>query len=458
MTTLTRHPASFRDDAGFVFVRDGRPYRFVGQRRASDFNAFIAPNGLADELVRAGLLLPFELIPPETMAPDAAFVVAPEPVPVVSYPYEWPFSALRDAALLTLEIEERASRRGFRLRDATPFNIQFVHGRPVLIDHTSFERADPDRPWVAYRQFCEQFLAPLALASLVDPRLGSMSATFINGVPLDLAVRLLPRRSLVSFGLFAHLHLHAWAQRKYEGRPTARRATGSVHQHAGIIASLRRTIESLSINGHHTRWANYTRTTSYTERAAAAKAALVERIVGDLPGTWVWDLGANDGVYSELIAALGRSVVAVDSDPIAVDRGYLRRRDSGDHRVLALVGDLMNPTPAIGWANEERSALFDRINAGVVVALALVHHLAIGSNVPLAMIAELLCRLAPIVVVEWVPKDDPMVQRLLAARDDIFDAYRLEMFLDAFRRWGTVTSVHPIEDSLRSIVVVRRHG
>ena len=122
-------------------------------------------------------------------------VLRPRELPLISYPYEWCFSQLREAALLTLELQRRALAAGMRLKDASAYNIQFDAGRPILIDTLSFEVGDPTQPWPAYRQFCEHFLAPLALMAYRDPRCGLMLRDFIDGIPVDLAARLMPGRT-----------------------------------------------------------------------------------------------------------------------------------------------------------------------------------------------------------------------------------------------------------------------
>jgi hypothetical protein len=395
--------------------------------------------------------------------PGAAAVVQPRELETISYPYEWCFSQLREAALLTLELQRRALEVGMRLKDASAYNVQFDRGRPILIDSLSFEVAEPTDPWPAYRQFCSHFLAPLALIAYRDARCGLMLRDFIDGLPLDYAAGLLPGRTRLRPGLLAHLHLHAGAQRRAEaagiGGPSrqprsAPRKMTKLGQEA-LLDSLRRTVEGLrwQPRGH---WIEYRTQTSYTERAAEAKRVAVERMVEASGARTIWDLGANIGTYSLVAAGSARTVLAFDQDAGSVEHHW--RSLTADQRaaVLPLVMDLSNPSPALGWGLEERRSLLDRGPADAIMALALVHHLAIGNNVPLPTVAELFARLGRRAIVEFVPKEDPMTQHLLAARPDIFPDYTLDGFRAAFSAPFRIVEEAPIEDSLRVLFHLER--
>lgn len=453
-------PASFRDPAGFVFRRDGAIFRQVSAPGADDWRAF-TEGGLYDRLVAGGLLVEHEDLPLEAAAaPGAVAVIRPRMVDFVSYPFEWSFSQLKEAALLTLELQARALDAGMRLKDASAYNIQIDRGRPILIDSLSFEVAPPNEPWPAYRQFCEHFLAPLALMAHRDVRCGLMLRDFIDGVPLDLAARLMPGRTRLSVGLGSHLHLHAGAQRRaaraVDGDPALRgaRRVSPTGQRA-LLDSLRRTVERLRWQPTG-MWAGYAGATSYSDAATASKAALVREMLAAAGGKVTWDLGANTGVYSALAADAGHRVVAWDSDAASVEAHWLSVRGDARPSVLPLVMDLSNPSPAMGWGLAERASFLERGTPDLVMALALVHHLAIGNNVPLPSVASLCARMAPTAIVEFVPKADPMTQRLLAARRDVFDGYTLDGFRSAFGREFEIVREAPITDSPRTLFLLRR--
>jgi ribosomal protein L11 methylase PrmA len=462
-TRVERDPASYRDPSGFIFRRDGVLYRQINAVFADDWRAF-HDSGLYGALMEQRLLVAHESVGTDAAAaPGAVDIIRPEPIPFLSFPYEWSFSQLRDAALLTLRAQQIALERGMTLKDASAFNVQFIGSRPILIDSLSFERAEEGAPWVAYRQFCEHFLAPLALVAYGDARAALLMRDLPDGIPVDLASSLLPGRTRLRFGLLSHLHMHAGAQRRAAraqvatdagGSPPARGRRMSSLQQRALLDSLRRTIDGLRWEPE-TTWSGYEGTTSYTPEAAQSKRRIVGEMLDRFGGEWAWDIGANTGDFSEIAASGGRRVVAVDSDPGAAELHYRRLRDRGDERIWSVVGDLRAPSPSVGWDLAERPSLFERGNADVVIALALVHHLAIGGNVPLGAIAATFARLAPRLIVEFVPKEDSQVQRMLATREDVFADYSLDHFRVALDRHYVAVTEESIPGSIRTLLALR---
>lgn len=455
----SREPGSYRDPSGFVFRRDGVLYRQVDQAFADDWGTFES-SGLHAALISNGILIPDQPAALDLAADAGALaVIQPEEIGFISYPFEWSFSQLKDAALLTLSAQTLAGEHGMTLRDASAYNVQFLRGRPIMIDTLSFERAAPDEPWKPYRQFCEHFLAPLALMAHRDGRLGLLQRTYVDGIPLDLASELLPRGTRWSPGLAAHVHLHARAQRRHadEGREaTPKAVTMSATRRLALLDHLRRTVEGLRLPARGTEWADYADQTSYSSAGTASKESIVREMLVAVGGKRAWDVGANTGRYSAIAVQAGYEVVALDSDWAAVEQHHLALKEAGEQRILPLLADLADPSPAIGWANRERSSLLERANPDVVVALALVHHLAIGRNVPLGMISDLMASLGPNLVIEFVPKGDPMVRRLLATREDVFPDYTLDRFRAAFAGRFTIAAETPVEDSTRVIFRMAR--
>ncbi len=450
---MTRAPGSFRDPAGTVYFADGLPIRRVHTSYRRHWDA-LRESGLCARLQDAGLLVRHEEGPlgPQAFAEGVIAELRAEPIPLVTYPYEWCFGQLRDAALCTLEIQRRALDCGMTLKDASAYNIQFLRGSPVLIDTLSFELAEPGTPWIAYGQFCRHFLAPLAMIAHVHPACGTLSRVFLDGVPLDLASRALPARTRLSPGLLMHVHAHASAEAK-AGTGAGRHATVSEAGLRGLIESLRGTIERLKWKPEGTVWADYYGQTNYSPEAFERKRQIVDGVFGELwPGSGeVWDLGANTGAFSEVVAKRAARVVAWDVDPAAVERHYVQLRADGVENVLPLVLDLTNPSPAIGWALGERESLLQRARPDAVMALALVHHLAIANNVPLPDVAALFASLAPRLLIEFVPKEDSQVQRLLATRRDIYSEYDEAGFERAFKPLFATVRKSPIEGTRRTL-------
>jgi hypothetical protein len=453
--------ASFRDPAGFIFENGGRLYRQINHSFAEEFDAFVA-DGLYRQLTNDALLIAHSDVARGTVeSPAPALVhriIEPQRVEFISYPYEWCFSQLKDAALATLAIQTAALAHGFSLRDASAFNIQFHRGHPTLIDTLSFERYREGEPWVAYRQFCQHFLAPLALAARVDARLPLLTRPFIDGIPLELASRLLPMSTRLSPSLFVHIHLHARSQRRFASTASIRKRRVSRMALLGLIDNLTGAVKKLEWKPSGTEWGDYYAHTNYSDDARAHKMHAVGEFLARVAPQTVWDLGANTGEFSRIASEQGITTVAFDVDPAAVEKNYRRVRDARESNLLPLVMDLTNPSPALGWDHHERSSLAERGPADLVMALALVHHLAISNNVPLEHVARFLARLGRHVVVEFVPKGDSQVQRLLATRADVFPDYTRAGFESALAAHFSTLDVRPLSGSERVLYLLRRRG
>jgi hypothetical protein len=450
---------SFRDPAGFVYCEQGDLRRQVNQVYSEHYDKLMT-SGLYQELVEAGLLIKHAEIDAEALDPALAYkVIRPEKIEFVSYPYEWSFSQLQDAALVALEVQRRALARGMTLKDCSVYNIQFHHGRPIFIDTLSFEIYREGDAWVGYRQFCEHFLAPLALESMIDHRLGQLCRTNIDGVPLDLAARLLPWRSKFRFGLGVHIHLHAALQRSHAGEAgTSKRRPVTRGAMLGLVDSLKSTVSGLRWKPRGKGWDKYYDDNSYTREEFERKARLVAEFLKRTGSKTAWDLGANTGYFSHLASELGLSTIAFDFDPACVERMYLAVKERQEKKLLPLMLDLFNPSPPSGWLNQERSTIFERGEPDLVLALALVHHLAFTGNQPLENLATFFNRLAQWLVIEFVPETDPQSRLLLAGRRGIHHPYDRHHFEEMFSRYFTLIISEPVSQSGRVLYLMRRHG
>ncbi len=452
------HSASFRDPSGFLFKRDGILYRQVNQTYRSHYDLLMG-SGLYEQLVKKGALVSHQETDIAPLDPDAGYkVLQPEVIPFISYPYEWSFSMLKDAALLTLEICNLSLQKGMVLKDASAYNIQFLEGKPVLIDTLSFERYDEGTPWVAYRQFCQHFLAPLALMALTDIRLGQLLRVHIDGIPLDLANELLPGKVRWNLGLGTHITLHAQAQQKYakaDSHKDDRKKVFSKNALFGLLDSLKNTVKSLQWKPAGTEWANYYEITNYSGSAFEEKKAVIRKFLDIAQPDSVWDLGANNGVFSRLASEKGIFTVAADIDPAAVESDYQNIQSENAKNLLPLLLDLTNPSAASGWNNEERDSFAGRGPAGLVMALALVHHLAISNNVPLDRVAASFAAMGQWLIIEFVPKQDSQVQKLLSSRLDIFDNYTTEGFEESFQRYYHIQEKAAVAESDRILYLMK---
>ena len=464
--------SSFRDPSGFLFSRSGNLYRQINQAYRVNYE-HLMESGLYQDLVTSGRLVAHQVVDVPAAVPEQAYqVIQPDRVPFISYPYEWSFSQLKDAALSTLAIQKMALEKGMSLKDASAYNIQFHNGHPTLIDTLSFEVYREGEPWIAYRQFCQHFLAPLALIAYCDVRLSQLLRTYIDGIPLDLASKLLPRRTKMNLSLAAHIHLHAATQQRYSNKTVSRadlQRRMSKIAFLGLIDNLESSVRRMSWKPSGTEWAGYYTDTNYSSTALEHKKKIVSNFLDRILPTdalypptdalyprYLWDLGANTGLFSRLASERGIYTIAFDIDPAAVELNYRTCLDSQEKNLVPLVMDFTNPSPSIGWHNRERDSLMERAPTEAAMALALVHHLAISNNVPLPQLASFFRELTHWLIIEFVPKTDSQVQRLLATRQDIFPDYTFEGFEKAFGEFFRIVESVDVQDSQRRVYLMER--
>lgn len=452
------HPGSFRDPAGFMFTSRNAIYRQINKVGAKNYDFFIT-SGLYKALVDKKLLIPHREVELSiSLNHSLAYkIIKPSVIPFISYPYEWSFSQLKSAALLTLEIQKLALEHGMTLKDATAYNVQFIGKTPIFIDTLSFAIYEPGAPWEGYKQFCEHFLSPLAVASTSSPNILPTLKTMIDGIPLELATRLLPAKSRLNLGFMSHLYIHKSAQSRHKNTETERIKPRVVSLFAlkGLISSLERTVKKCQMPKVKTEWGNYYSFTNYSGASFKAKKQLVEKYIKKVNPKNIWDLGGNTGEFSHIPASKGIYTVCFDIDPLAVEKNFLTREESSDSNLLPLVQDLTNASPSLGWAHSERQSLEGRGPTDLSMALAIVHHLAIGNNLPLEMIAEFFSSLGKHMIIEFIPKEDSKVKILLKSRPDIFPNYTKEGFEKAMSRYFKIEASEPIKGSKRTLYLLR---
>jgi hypothetical protein len=412
-------PGSFRDPGGRVFVHDGEVYRTLDEHALANWEALAATEFFPRE-VAAGRIIATDLTHDMEVEGDWAGILHHERVPIITYPYEWTFSMLREAALLQLDLLLAALSEGMILKDSTPFNIQWRGAKPVFIDIGSFESLDKGDIWVGYRQFLAQYLYPLMLTAKV----GVPFQPWLRGRPEGLTASQMnavmgSRSRLLSKSGLLHVTLPARAEKSDRG---SGRDVRSEYKEAGFstamieanVKGLHSIVEKLAWEPDRSRWNRYAADCEHVHLQRDAKAEFVSAVLAGGPFDTVWDVGANDGYFSKLAAEHANQVLALDADELVLDELFRSLESGGPDNVLPILQDLANPSPGIGWRGMERPPLVDRSTPDLVLALAVVHHLVIGRNVPLASFVEWLASLNSRVVLEFVPPDDPMVVALTA--------------------------------------------
>lgn len=450
------HPSSYRDPSGYIFEAGGEIYRQVNNIFKEDFDLFIK-NGCYDNLMKKGLLISHQnILTNLTGDPNWHTTIKPERIGYISYPYEWPFDMLKDAALLTLQLLKESLAYGFILKDATPFNIQWHKGKLIFIDTLSFEKYKEEGPWAAYRQFCESFLSPLLLMHYTKKPMHELLLAWPDGIPLSVTKSLLPRRSRFSLHTYLHIHLHSAVSQK-KNNTNNKILKLPKQKLLNLANSLEGLIRKLKPPGTKTTWDKY-----YDE--AAQRGGYLEKKkeiflgwITEMPGLKnCIDLGANDGEFSRLLSENATSVVAVDFDANCINRLYNQIKKTGLQKIQPLIMDLAKPSPAIGVNNNERGSFVSRAKFDLALALALVHHLAIGKNMPLTLIAQFFSKISEKLIIEFVPIEDEKVQEMLANRKNIFNEYDELHFEKSFSRYFKIVKKEAIPGSRRGLYLMEK--
>jgi len=459
-------PGSFRDRDSRVVVAPDAVYRALSGTGADDWRA-LANSPLLERLTSDGSLIGTEEVGPAALG-DAAADILPqgtetvlrhERVPFVSYPYEWSFGMLRDAALLTLDLELASLDEGLTLKDATPYNVQFRGSAPVFIDVGSFERLREGEPWTGYRQFCMLFLFPLLLQAYKEIPFQPWLRGAIDGITPTEAARFFSFRDRFRRGVLTHVTLHARLERRYEARDT-----GEVKEELKkkkiktelIKTSVRKLVSKLSWKAGDTAWTNYRQDCTYTDADAEQKATFVREAAASTRPSLTWDMGCNDGAYSRIAAEHSDYVVAFDYDQATVDALYRSLRADDERRILPLVANLADPSPGLGWRGLERRPLEERGKPDLVLALALIHHVSITANVPIAEFLDWLRELDATLVIEFPKREDPMVKRLLSGKREGSNAdYELETFERLLGERFDVERSEPLPSGTRILYLAR---
>jgi ribosomal protein L11 methylase PrmA len=462
-----RDRGSFRDPSGYVFFQNGSVYRTINPAAAESFGT-VAASGVLAELASRNLILPFEDLDMASGAFDA-FKGARGEIPVriirhpriklISYPYEWVFSQLQDAALAHLDIQIAALDRNVVLSDATPYNMQFHEGKVVHIDLLSFRPYREGEPWAGYNQFCRMFLLPLLIEAWAGAPFQPLLRGRLDGVTFDEALAYLPRRKLyTSLNGYMHVKLQAsMAQRSSssDGQPGAKATALPKARYRAILSEMRHWIASLKSGRRSaTYWRDYAKINSYSDAMKVAKLDFVREWAAKAKPAMVWDIGGNTGDYSlSALSGGAKSAAVLDSDLDSLEVCYRREKTAP---ILPLVMNLADPSPSLGWAQAERKGLAERDKPDGILALAVIHHMCISSNLPLEEVVRWFVGLAPSGVIEFVPKRDPMVKGLLRDRDDIFLDYDEAHFRRYLGPLAKITEERSFEENGRLLVAYNK--
>jgi precorrin-6B methylase 2 len=437
MSEIGFEPGSFRDRTARVFYHDGKIFRGLNGVALKEWAALSATR-FYGRMSGTGAIVSTQQrevssIPVSSAGQPWAAILEHEVLPFVSYPYEWSFEMLRDAALLQLDLVLAALDEGMGLKDASAYNVQWKGAAPVFIDVASFYTRTAGEPWVGYRQFCQMFLYPLLLQAYRDVPFQPWMRGNIDGMDAEVCLHLLSARDYVRPGVLAHVYLQAKAQAAYSSTTRNVRADLSKAGFDSRIIKanaerLRALVAGLQWKPKQSTWSDYLKCGHYEASDAIQKKDFVRTVVATREWSLAWDIGCNVGVFSRIAAERARYVVAMDADHIAIDRLYSALKAERVANILPLIVNVTDPSPALGWRNMERKRIDERGRPQLVLALALIHHVVIGGNIPMSEFVQWLSDLGGDLVIEFVTREDPMVVTLLRNKEDHYADYDEAVF------------------------------
>ncbi len=466
---------SFRDRNNRVYRSDTRVLRGVSSEALRNWQD-ISQETFFRDLVAAGKVVVTDDVSSSVDAEHATLrtwegVLAHQLIPFISYPYEWSFGMLKDAALLHLDIIEEAISNGWILKDCSAYNVQWANCKPIFIDIPSFERYAEGDPWRGYRQFCMMFLYPLMLKAYKGIDFGLLLRSNLEGIDPVFAAKLLGGPTRLRKGVFSHVHLHAKMQERAAKRELAEarrltesakgelsksfRARHSLAMVLGTIQGLRRTVEKMRSPDEQTTWGNYDTDHSYSDASLEAKKRFVVKHASAAQREMVWDIGCNTGTFSRLCEPYAENVISIDGDAKSIDRLYHHERAREKSKLLPLIVNLSNVSPNQGWRGAERKALEKRGRPQLVLCLALIHHMVIAANIPMDEFVSWLHELGGDLIIEFVSATDDMSRMLLRNRVDQYQNYTVERFEELVAQKFTIVDSEELKGGHRKIYFLR---
>lgn len=469
-TSAITNPDSFRDPEGFVFVSGSKILRALWPKGLESYRA-LRESSLAESLEKDNLLVRSWEVDREgwrnfgPLPEGIAGILEQTKIPLITFPFEWSFDMLRDAALLHIDLLLRAGQKGYFLKDASPYNLQFMNGSPIFIDVLSFQPYEKGVPWIGYSQFCEGFLFPLLIDAYGQIDFQNILRSYFQGIPVHITKALLNRRHWLRPEVFYHVVLQAIAQKSFSQKPPKlknqfRALNFDLPTVLSLVGRMKKVIERLScFSRAQSHWTSYQEDNSYDEKSRYTKKTFIKTHLEKIRPDTVWDLGCNTGEYTLIAHDYCANVVAFDSDPDCVNQLYLYCKRKNITKVLPLVMDITNPSPGLGVNLAERSSIYERGTPDCILALALIHHLCIAQNIPMSMLFHCFIKLgARYALVEFVPKTDPMVLHLLTNRDDVYSWYTKETFEEEAMRFFVIVEKVELPNSGRILYCLERHG
>jgi hypothetical protein len=448
-------PISYRDQDGFVVVKNHTVYRYVNFSYAKEYDHLLE-SGLYQILVNEGLLISHsETDLNDTGEEDYYKILIPDKINFISYPYEWSASQWKEVITQFLTINTICLEHGMILKDATPFNFTFHKGRCIFFDSLSFEFYEDGKPWLAYRQFCETMLGPFSLIYFKSRDWGKMMHAQINGWPLTFISSNLPTSSWFNACILLHIHWHA--KYRQADKKIEQKSSFTGEKILVLLKMIQDSVQKWKLRSINTNWTDYYETGILSKMYFDTKVDIVSKWLDEIKPKQVIDLGANNGQFSLIAALYAKNVISVENEHNCIEDLRTQIREQNISNIDTVIADITQPTPGIGWNNEEREPLLQRLHGDMLLALALIHHLCIAANVPLSFVAQLFARITnKYALVEFIPRTDPKVIMMLYNRKDIFEDYTEEQFVECFSVYFNKIKIEDCTSSNRKLYLWER--
>ena len=452
INNFLKEASSFRDKSAAVGYINGKLVRKIYSNYMSTFEKVIS-SGLYKRLLSENLIIRHKIVSKNANE----IIILPKKI-FISYPWEWSFTMLKDAALTTLKIQKIALEYDFILKDANCFNIQFYNNKPLLIDTTSFAEYKNNSLWEGYKQFCTNFLSPLLLMAYKDLKLQDLILGDISGIDLNLTSKLLPLKTWFNFYILSNVHLHAIFSKKYsKSKEKISEKEITKEQMSCFIDFLISAVENIKLTKQQTQWSKYYTFTNYNKESFEDKKEKVLRYSSETKPKTVLDFGSNIGYFSKLFKT--QTVYSLDMDRLAVEYNYLDCKKNNTNNIFPMVFDIMNPSPSLGFLNKERLSLLERLKSvDLILALALTHHLRISNNLPFENQARFFSNYGKYLIVEYIDKTDSKIQQMLLNRKDIFDDYTNENFEKEFSAYFDILKKENISSGKRILYLMKNQN
>lgn len=453
-----RHPSSYRDPSGFIFKENNKVYRQINPVFFDEYKAAVSA-GIYKSLFDKKWLVSHK----EISSDHNKIILEPEQLDFVTYPYEWSFTQYKHAAQLTLRLQLWLLENDFSLKDATAFNVTFQNGKAIFIDTLSIEKYKINAPWKALKQFNEHFFGPLLLAQNYGGIHLKTLQHSINGIDLNEVKRQLPFFSRFNPTVYSHMYLLSKSDVENDSNEGGSDPSVELSKASQIkmLSALDMFIDTME-SKENTEWSKYYSETNYNEKSFLFKKDLIVKWNNELNVKKVIDLGGNDGTFGKELLPQVDQLIVCDIDQPAIDQCYLEHIKNDSSKLICLVNDLMQPSPAIGFNNQERASFNSRVidfAPDLSMALALIHHITLSGNVPFEMSAQYFSQLSKYLIIEFPDREDSWVEFILNSKRDarhLFDGYTISAFAKAYQKHFNLIKSEKIEGTARTLFLFER--